>query len=128
MNEAIEVHNVNFNDYETIEEKTSSIGLKILNITDKYPHDKCFIVASPLVISLMQADGRDRVFTPAIEGSFKGPNHTMLIGTLDDIKVYSYLYGSTDVSFFTEALIGYYDPTTNEQEIYKLTVSNFSFV
>jgi hypothetical protein len=51
-----------------------------------------FIVVSPLVVSVLQSAAKS-VFAPAIEGSFKGPNNTMLVGTLNGtIKVYSYLW------------------------------------
>lgn len=51
-----------------------------------------FIVVSPMVVSILQSAAKS-VFAPAISGSFKGPNNTMLVGTLNGtIKVYSYLW------------------------------------
>jgi hypothetical protein len=51
-----------------------------------------FVVVSPLVVSVLQSASKS-VFAPAVEGSFKGPNNTMLVGTLNGtIKVYSYLW------------------------------------
>jgi hypothetical protein len=51
-----------------------------------------FIVVSPMVVSLLQSAAKS-VFAPAVSGSFKGPNNTMLVGTLNGtIKVYSYLW------------------------------------
>lgn len=51
-----------------------------------------FIVVSPLVVSVLQSAAKS-VFAPAVEGSFKGPNNSMLVGTLNGtIKVYSYLW------------------------------------
>ena len=51
-----------------------------------------FIVCSPLMVSILQSAAKS-VFAPAVEGSFKGPNNTMLVGTLNGtIKVYSYLW------------------------------------
>lgn len=51
-----------------------------------------FIVVSPMIVSILQSAAKS-VFAPAIEGSFKGPNNTMLVGTLNGtIKVYSYLW------------------------------------
>lgn len=51
-----------------------------------------FIVVSPLVVSILQSAAKS-VFAPAVEGSFKGPNNTMMVGTLNGtIKVYSYLW------------------------------------
>ncbi len=51
-----------------------------------------YVVVSPLVVSVLQSAAKS-VFAPAIEGSFKGPNNTMMVGTLNGtIKVYSYLW------------------------------------
>lgn len=51
-----------------------------------------FIVVSPMVVSILQSAAKS-VFAPAVEGSFKGPNNTQLVGTLNGtIKVYSYLW------------------------------------
>lgn len=51
-----------------------------------------FIVVSPMVVSILQSAAKS-VFAPAVAGSFKGPNNTMLVGTLNgSIKVYSYLW------------------------------------
>ena len=51
-----------------------------------------FIVVSPMMVSVLQSAAKS-VFAPAVEGSFKGPNNTMLVGTLNGtIKVYSYLW------------------------------------
>lgn len=53
-----------------------------------------FIVVSPLVVSVLQSASKS-VFAPAVEGSFKGPNNTALVGTLNGtIKVYSYLWNT----------------------------------
>ena len=53
-----------------------------------------FIVVSPLIVSVLQSAAKS-VFAPAVEGSFKGPNNTMLVGTLNGtIKVYSYLWNT----------------------------------
>ena len=51
-----------------------------------------FVVVSPLIVSVLQSASKS-VFAPAVEGSFKGPNNTMLVGTLNGtIKVYSYIW------------------------------------
>lgn len=53
-----------------------------------------FIVVSPMMVSVLQTAAK-AAWTPAIEGSFKGPNNTMLVGTLNGtIKVYSYLWNA----------------------------------
>lgn len=56
-----------------------------------------FMVVSPLMVSVLQSAAKS-VFAPAIEGSFKGPNNTMMVGTLNGtIKVYSYLWNQAGV-------------------------------
>jgi hypothetical protein len=51
-----------------------------------------YIVVSPMIVSVLQSAAK-AVFAPAVEGSFKGPNNTMLVGTLNgSIKVYSYIW------------------------------------
>lgn len=73
-----------------------------------------FIVVSPMIVSLLQSAAKS-VFAPAIDGSFKGPNNTMLVGTLNGtIKVYSYLWNQTQPTTATPAgsgddtiLVGY---------------------
>lgn len=51
-----------------------------------------FIVVSPMIVSVLQSAAKS-VFAPAVEGSFKGPNNTELVGTLNGrIKVYNYLW------------------------------------
>jgi len=54
-----------------------------------------FIVVSPMIVSVLQSASKS-VFAPAVQGSFKGPNNTMLVGTLNGtIKVYSYLWNQS---------------------------------
>ena len=51
-----------------------------------------YIVVSPMIVSILQSASKS-VFAPAVDGAFKGPNNTMLVGTLNGtIKVYSYLW------------------------------------
>ena len=55
-----------------------------------------FIVVSPMIVSVLQSAAKS-VFAPAVEGSFKGPNNTMLVGTLNGtIKVYSYIWNQAE--------------------------------
>lgn len=71
-----------------------------------------FIVISPMLVSALQSATKS-VFAPAVEGSFKGPNNTMLVGTLNGtIKVYSYLWnqaqpGSSAPLGSDQILVGY---------------------
>ena len=51
-----------------------------------------WIVVSPMIVSVLQSAAKS-VFAPAVDGSFKGPNNSMLVGTLNgSIKVYSYMW------------------------------------
>ena len=68
-----------------------------------------YIVVSPMIVSILQSASKS-VFAPAVEGSFKGPNNTMLVGTLNgSIKVYSYLFNQAgagvDLSNATPAAV-----------------------
>jgi len=68
-----------------------------------------FIVVSPMIVSILQSAGKS-VFAPAIEGAFKGPNNTMMVGTLNGtIKVYSYIWNQAganiDLSNATPAAV-----------------------
>lgn len=71
-----------------------------------------YIVVSPMVVTLLQTAAK-AVFAPAIEGSFKGPNNTMLVGTLNGtLKVYSYLWnqaqpGTSSPAGTDKVLVGY---------------------
>lgn len=57
-----------------------------------------WIVVSPMVVSVLQSASKS-VFAPAVEGSFKGPNNTMLAGTLNGtIKVYTYLWNQAGMN------------------------------
>jgi hypothetical protein len=71
-----------------------------------------FIVVSPMIVSVLQSAAKS-VFAPAVEGSFKGPNNTQLVGTLNgSIKVYSYIWNQaqsgTSAPFGSDKiLVGY---------------------
>ena len=68
-----------------------------------------YIVVSPVVVSILQSATR-AVFAPAIEGSFKGPNNTQLVGTLNGtIKVYSYIWNQEQLASSNpnRILVGY---------------------
>jgi hypothetical protein len=71
-----------------------------------------FIVVSPMIVSVLQSAAKS-VFAPAVQGSFKGPNNTMLAGTLNGtIKVYTYLWNQVDSTDFggtgnDSILVGY---------------------
>lgn len=68
-----------------------------------------FIVCSPMFVSILQSAAKSQ-FAPAVQGSFKGPNNTMLVGTLNGtIKVYSYLWNQAQpgAGLNDRVLIGY---------------------
>jgi hypothetical protein len=70
-----------------------------------------WIVVSPMIVSVLQTAAKS-VFAPAVEGSFKGPNNTMLVGTLNGtIKVYSYLWNQSIVDGYSS---GGYDGTGDD--------------
>ena len=54
-----------------------------------------FIVLSPMMVTVLQAAAKSQ-FVAATQGSFKSPNNTMLVGTLNGtMKVYSYMWDQT---------------------------------
>lgn len=60
-----------------------------------------FAVVSPMIVSVLQAASKS-VWAPAVAGSFKGPNNTMLAGTLNGtIKVYTYLWNQVSATELT---------------------------
>jgi len=60
-----------------------------------------FIVVSPMIVSVLQAAAKSQ-WAPAVAGSFKGPNNTMLAGTLNGtIKVYTYLWNQVSATEIT---------------------------
>ncbi len=68
-----------------------------------------YIVVSPVVVSVLQSAAK-AVFAPAVEGSFKGPNNTQLVGTLNGtIKVYSYIWNQEQLATSNpnRILVGY---------------------
>lgn len=71
-----------------------------------------FIVVSPMIVSVLRSAGK-AVFAPAVEGSFKSPSNTELVGTLNgNIKVYSYLWnqafpGTSAPGGTDKILVGY---------------------
>lgn len=70
-----------------------------------------FIVVSPMIVSVLQSAAKS-VFAPAVEGSFKGPNNTQLVGTLNgQIKVYSYLWNQAQSLGAGSAGAGFGDDT-----------------
>lgn len=78
-------------------DRFANIGIRINEVANEIARKTRrgagnFIVVSPMIVSLLQSAAKS-VFAPAVEGSFKGPNNTMLVGTLNgSIKVYSYLW------------------------------------
>lgn len=78
-------------------DRFSHIGVRINEVANEIARKTRrgagnYIVASPMIVSVLQSAAKS-VYAPAVEGSFKGPNNTMLVGTLNgQIKVYSYLW------------------------------------
>jgi hypothetical protein len=78
-------------------DRFANIGIRINEVANEIARKTRrgagnFMVVSPMIVSVLQSAAKS-VFAPAVEGSFKGPNNTMLVGTLNgSIKVYSYLW------------------------------------
>lgn len=98
-------------------DRFSNIGVRINEVANEIARKTRrgpgnFIVLSPMLVSVLQSAAKS-VFAPAVEGSFKGPNNTMLVGTLNGtIKVYSYLWnqaqpGSSAPFGTDKILVGY---------------------
>lgn len=68
-----------------------------------------WLLCSPMVVSILQVS-KHTVFAPALHGSFKGPNNSMLVGILNGtMKVYSYLWSQAYDKKYAQdpILIGY---------------------
>lgn len=78
-------------------DRFANIGIRINEVANEIARKTRrgagnFIVVSPMIVSVLQSAAKS-VFAPAVQGSFKGPNNTQLVGTLNGtIKVYSYLW------------------------------------
>jgi len=60
-----------------------------------------YIVVSPMIVSVLQSAAKS-VFAPGTQGSFKGPNNTMMVGTLNGtIKVYNYVWNGAQPGYGT---------------------------
>ena len=84
----------------------------------------CFIIASPIVISVLQSN-TTAVYEPAAVGEFKGPNNTILVGHMNGIRVYSYLFEQEKGNM---VVVGYNDPETEEYHSQVISIKNLSFV
>lgn len=107
--------------HNTIDEIITEIKKKYIKT---FSLEKSYIIASPLMISVLQSSSRS-VFAPEKVGAFKGPNNTMLIGLLDGISVYSYIFDSCAT---VELIIGYNDIATGECESKPIIVRGLSFI
>jgi hypothetical protein len=98
-------------------DRFANIGVRINEVADQIARKTRrgsgnFIVVSPMVVSVLRTAAK-AVFAPAVEGSFKSPNNTMLVGTLNGtIKVYSYIWnqaqpGNTGDLGNDKILVGY---------------------
>lgn len=98
-------------------DRFAHLGIKINEIANEIARKTRrgagnFVVVSPMLVTALQSATKS-VFAPAVEGSFKGPNNTMLVGTLNGtIKVYNYLWnqaqpGSSAPLGSDQILVGY---------------------
>lgn len=115
---------------EYVGDRLAKISEKIKKIIDYFPEDgENFILCTPLMISVLQSANKTTYVNSEGE-AFKGPNYTMLVGTLDKTDVYSYL---PDYPFGTASddedlvLIGNYQKTKDSAVTQRLVVKNLSF-
>jgi len=106
-------------------ERLAPIGTAIDEFKEKYKDKdgEMFIISSPMFISILQACIKN-IFAPALQGEFKGPNNTMLVGTTDGIPVYSYIFNP---SCKLDAILGFRDYETNRMDITPLVIENLTF-
>jgi len=111
-------------------DKLAVIPEKMRKILNYFPDDgKGFVLATPLMISVLQSAAKS-VFAQSTEGTFRGPNNTMLVGHIDLAPVYSYLpsysFGTTSTD---EDLIilGNYQTGKDGAVTQRLIVKNLSF-
>lgn len=115
------VRGFNFADTATgytptfVGDRFANIGVRINEVANEIARKTRrgagnYIVVSPMIVSMLQSAAKS-VFAPAVEGSFKGPNNTMLVGTLNGaIKVYSYLWNQANAATGSASdtiLVGY---------------------
>lgn len=104
------------NPFEFVSAKTQRLIEKINHVAARISvntrrGEANFILCSPMVISLLQSS--NAVFAPAIEGSFKGPNHFQLAGTLNGkIRVYSFIPNNAS-SDEDKIIVGYHGSNTD---------------
>lgn len=129
-------------DFTTVDEDVtpSYIGDKLAKLPERieahiksFAEGDSFVLASPLIISVMQSAGKSK-FASSNESAFRGPNNTLMVGNIcsmgSDKKtpVYSYipnLYQRNDDEDII--IIGNYISGRDAATTRKLTVRNLSF-
>jgi len=114
------------NDYvaDRVEHIVNSVLFYFLSAKpaiDNNTISNCFIITSPMTISLFQA-AKHIKFSPASEGEFKGPNNTMLVGHVNGIAIYSYLFDSKE----SRIVVGYNDPETENYHSQVINIENLT--
>jgi hypothetical protein len=123
----LDMKEISFGENEFIGDKLRSIADKIIQIAEnEYKDGETFMIVSPLMISILQSASGSS-FAPSLEGSFKGPNNTMLVGHLveDELKIpiYAYIFGSDPYGRMDEPgdsdtlILGNYNPETGHTRI-----------
>lgn len=114
-----------------IGDKFAIIPEKIQKIINYFPDDsESFILCTPLMISILQSCTKS-TFKASKEEASKGPNNTMLVGSMNKVPMYSYL---ADYKFGAEPndedliLIGNYQKGKDGAVTQRLLVKNISFV
>jgi hypothetical protein len=113
-------------------DKLSKIPKMISDIIDKEygTGGDNFIIASPLMLSILQSVTTSE-YKRSEKNVYKGPNNTMLVGFLDDVPVYSYIFGIADFNEDSQSdtlIIGNYNPVTEKTRINTLTATNLTLV
>lgn len=80
-----------------------------------------FIIVSPMVLCLLQSLAKN-MFRKTDEGGFNGPNYTRLVGTINEIKTYSYLL-NTEI----DIIIGYSNEETNVKKFQAIKINDLTF-
>jgi hypothetical protein len=133
----LDMKNVTVEPGEFIGDKLRSIADEIIHIAEsEYSEGESFLIVSPLMISILQSASKTS-YAPSIEGAFKGPNNTMLVGHLVEgelrIPIYSYLFGMDFYGRFDEVdkpgnsdtlILGNYNPETGKTRINIIATHN----
>jgi hypothetical protein len=133
----LDMEKVTAGEGEFIGDKLRAVADEIIRIAEsEYNDGESFLIVSPLMISILQS-ASNTMYAPAVEGAFKGPNNTMLVGQLIEgelkIPIYSYIYGMDFYGRFDDVdkpgnsdtlILGNYNPETGNTRINIIATHN----